>query len=116
MTEYRKGDWIAWNGHGDVPSGKVRIQMREQSRDQAMKDFALSASSFSWGHDGSGADIIAYRPADEPVRGEFVLYGSASEKWKHHVMWGVDTHSITIPTLDGELIEGSVMVEIGRLK
>ena len=60
--------WFAWNGKGVVPKGKVRIQTRDQARDEAMWNGHTCSGSFRWAHLNVSHDIIAYsyEPTLEP--------------------------------------------------
>ena len=115
MTEARIGDWVAWNGRGEPPTGRVRVQRYSASRKTAELRPAQNAHDLVWVGGPNNQRIVYYQLCSEPVRGELVLYGGLHTGWNGGK--GVeDTHIITIPILDGELPLGDVAVKIERLK
>ena len=97
------GDWEIWNGKGDLPTGLVQAHWQHQDRKEAERNAPNYAGIHSWGY------IIAFRRVIEPVRGEVVLTGNQGR-----IGWifssqdydGLNTHSVTLPTIEGKLILG----------
>ena len=120
MTQFHDWEWFT----GKVPKGRVQVQTREMSREDAER------GNF-WGywcwthHDCDPQYIIAYRRIKDPVRGDVVLSGWCNDGHRG-VFFGNgpnphDTHRLTLPTEDGALIcgeyvgPGGAVVKVARL-
>jgi len=97
------GDWKIWNGKGDLPTGLVQAHWQHQDRKEAERNAPNYAGIHSWGY------IIAFRRVIESVQGELVLVG-----YQERSSWFfasedrsvIDSHRITLPTIDGKLTPG----------
>jgi|GEM_PF-6890361 len=101
-NETQFGDWEIWNGKGEPPTGLVQVHCRNETREVAEACDPMSSDIFIW------EKIIAFRRVIEPVRGEVVMTGHL----KHFNAGGQmsnDTHSVTLPTIDGKLVTGDAV-------
>jgi hypothetical protein len=108
QNETQFGDWEWFKGN--VPSGLVQPWYRDKNQAQAEMAETYDTSMLDWHfHKTSGAHIIAFRRVIEPVRGDVVLTGADfGDGFLFAVggRYGVDTHRLTLPTIDGKLTPG----------
>jgi hypothetical protein len=102
------GPWIAFNPGDTPPSGDVMVQVQLacQTRIQAEEGYFGKADYLGW-LDAliEEYQIIAYRILQQPVRGDVVMLGNAICLDKYHN--SLNTHRVTFPTDDGQLIPGT---------
>ena len=103
-AEPQFGEWEIWNNDRDLPSGRVQVQGKLQTREDAENSSHGEAINFVW------SIIIAFRRVIELVRGEMVLCGMSRglglEFFRSESLLNAATHRITLPTIDGKLATG----------
>ena len=57
---------------------------------------------------------LTYRAKPPPVRGEVVRYGGVDLVWTKNAS-NIDTHRLTLPTIDGALIAGEYRDDAGNV-
>lgn len=102
------GPWIAFN-EGDTPPADdvmVQVQLDRHTREYAATLHPEEAKNVNWTR-YYPADIVVtnYRILQQPVRGEVVMIGNAIclDKYDN----SLNTHRVTFPTIDGQLIPGA---------
>lgn len=99
------GDWVFWNGKGDLPTGMVQAWFYADRMRDAEKNMPTPAEDYYWFRDETmcARDIIAYRQLIEPVRevrncDAHYIDGCV---WSRHDK-EVDNMIISITLVDGE--------------
>lgn len=110
------GPWIAFNPGDTPPEDGVMVQPRfaDDCRAQLSKRDADMAEIWYWGSDGDSSDIIAYRVAVEPSRGEVIYDGTLRTFYSLHAGLTAKCYDkeadhvhVTFTTEDGLLIPGT---------
>jgi hypothetical protein len=102
-NETQFSDWEIWNGKGEPPTDLVQVHFDGETRKSSEENVAEDAEMFDWDF------IIAFRRVIEPVRGEVVLTGyhkTVGCVFSSQNYDGLDTHRLTLPTIDGKLTSG----------
>jgi len=103
MIHYHDWEWFTGD---NIPTGQVQIWIDGLPRGVAETSLYDEANEIFW-----DSSIVAFRRVKVVVRGEVVMYGRILHHgWNYNTYEElIDTHRITLPTIDGEILCGETV-------